>query len=402
MERVVIVGAGQGGLQAAANLRQDGFAGRITLIGDEPGLPYQRPPLSKAYMKDGDPGRLLLKPAAFYETNAIDYRASTRAVAIDRVAGRIETEDGGTQAYDHLILATGSRNAVPPIAGLEGSDVLGLRTLADADALRGRLAAAGTAVVIGGGFIGLEFAAVARGAGLEVTVLEAADRLMGRVVSPEISAHFLASHQAMGTRVLLGARADAVEPGAVVLAGGERVPGELIVLAAGVRPNVELAEAAGLAVANGVVVDPRLLTGDPAVSALGDCAAFPTPEGRLVRLEAVQAAVDHARHIARRLALGDAAPYAAPPWFWSDQGDLKLQIAGLTHGADRRIVAPADAGKLVVLNLAGDRLVAVETVNAPAPHMATRRLLAGPPVTLGEIEAIGFDLPRLAKARAAA
>jgi 3-phenylpropionate/trans-cinnamate dioxygenase ferredoxin reductase subunit len=401
MERVVIVGAGQGGLQAAASLRQDGFAGPITLIGDEPGLPYQRPPLSKAYMKDGDPGRLLLKPAAFYDTNAIDYRAPTRAVAIDRAAGRVETDEGGAHAYDHLILATGSRNAVPPIAGLEGSDVLGLRTLADADMLRGRLAAAATAVVIGGGFIGLEFAAVARGAGLDVTVLEAADRLMGRVVSPEISAHFLAAHQAMGTRVLLGARAEAVEPDAVVLAGGERVPGELIVLAAGVRPNVELAEAAGLAVANGVVVDPRLLTGDPAVSALGDCAAFPTPEGRLVRLESVQAAVDHARHIARRLTLGDAAPYAAPPWFWSDQGDLKLQIAGLTHGADRRVVAPADAGKLVVLNLVGDRLVAVETVNAPAPHMATRRLLAGPPPTLGEIEAAGFDLPRLAKERAA-
>ena len=167
------------------------------------------------------------------------------------------------------------------------------------------------------------------------------------------------------------------------------------------RPNVELAEAAGLAVANGVVVDERLLTSDPAISALGDCAAFPTP-GRpsVVRLESVQAAVDHARHIARRLAGGEAAPYAAVPWFWSDQGDLKLQIAGLRLGADRTLAAPAADGKTVVLSLAGDRLVAVETVNAPAPHMATRRLLAGPPVTLAEIEAAGFDLPRLAKERA--
>jgi 3-phenylpropionate/trans-cinnamate dioxygenase ferredoxin reductase subunit len=401
MQRVVIVGAGQGGLQAAASLRQDGFGGDITLIGDEPGLPYQRPPLSKAYMKDGDPGRLLLKPAAFYEANAIDYRPRTRVVAVDRAAARVATDDGSTHAYDHLVLATGARNALPPIAGLEGSDVLGLRTLAEADALRRRLATARSAVVIGGGFIGLEFAAVARGAGLEVTVLEAADRLMGRVVSPEISAHFLAAHAGWGVGVRLGTPAVAVEPGAVILAGGERVPGELVVLAVGVRPNVELAEAAGLAVANGVVVDHRLLTGDPDVSALGDCAAFPTPDGRLVRLESVQAAVDHARHIARRLALGEAAPYAVPPWFWSDQGQLKLQIAGLTHGADRRVVATADAGKLVVLNLAGDRLVAVETVNAPAPHMATRRLLAGPPLGLAEIEAAGFDLPRLAKERAA-
>ena len=166
------------------------------------------------------------------------------------------------------------------------------------------------------------------------------------------------------------------------------------------RPNVELAEAAGLAVANGVVVDERLLTSDPGVSALGDCAAFPTPGGERVRLESVQAAVDHARHIARRLAGGEAAPYAAVPWFWSDQGDLKLQIAGLRLGADRTLTAPAADGRTVVLSLAGDRLVAVETVNAPAPHMATRRLLAGPPVTLAEIEAAGFDLPRLAKERA--
>jgi 3-phenylpropionate/trans-cinnamate dioxygenase ferredoxin reductase subunit len=254
--------------------------------------------------------------------------------------------------------------------------------------------------VIGGGFIGLEFAAVARAAGLEVTVLEAADRLMGRVVSPEISERFRAAHAGWGTEVRLGAPAVAVEPGAVLLASGERLPAELILLAAGVRPNVELAEAAGLAVANGVAVDDRLLTSDPAVSALGDCAAFPTPDGRVVRLESVQAAVDHARHIARRLATGEDAPYAAVPWFWSDQGDLKLQIAGLRLGADRVLAAPAADGKLVVLSFAGDRLAAVETVNAPAPHMATRRLLAGPPVTLGEVEAAGFDLPRLAKERA--
>ena len=402
MERVVVVGAGQGGQQACASLRQDGFEGEITLIGDEPGLPYQRPPLSKAYMKEGDASRLALKPAAFYQTAAIDYRPGTRAVAIDRAAGRLETADGASLAYDHLILATGARNALPPIAGLADAGVVGLRTLVDAAGLRQRLAAAGSAVVIGGGFIGLEFAAVARAAGLAVTVVEAADRLMARVVSPEISAHFLDLHTSMGTRVILGAPAGAVEPGTVVLAGGERVAGDFVVLATGVRPNAELAAAAGLAVADGVVVDERLLTGDPAISALGDCAAFPIGDGRRVRLESVQAAVAHARHIARRLTAGDVAAYAAVPWFWSDQGDRKLQIAGLATDADRRIAVPSESGKTVVLNLAGDRLVAVETVNAPAPHMATRRLLAGPPVTLAELEAAGFDLPRLAKERVAA
>ena len=349
-------------------------------------------------MKDGDASRLLLKPAAFYEAGTIDYRPGTRAVAIDRAAQRVVTEDGAALAYDHLVLATGARNAAPPIAGIEHA--ADLRTLADAAALRARVGAVRTAAVIGGGFIGLEFAAVARAAGLEVTVLEAADRLMGRVVSPEISERFLAAHAGWGVEVRLGTPAVAIEPGAVVLASGERLAADLILLAAGVRPNVELAEAAGLAVANGVVVDERLLTSDPGVSALGDCAAFPTPGGERVRLESVQAAVDHARHIARRLAGGEAAPYAAVPWFWSDQGDLKLQIAGLRLGADRTLAAPAADGKTVVLSLAGDRLVAVETVNAPAPHMATRRLLAGPPVTLAEIEAAGFDLPRLAKERA--
>lgn len=401
MTRVVIVGAGQGGQQAAASLRQDGFAGEIVLLGDEPGLPYQRPPLSKAYLKDGDAARLALKPAGFYDGAGIDYRPGVRVEAIDRAAQRLLTADGAGLAYDHLVLATGARNAVPPIAGLAEAGVLGLRTLADAAGLRARVAAARSAVVIGGGFIGLEFAAVARAAGLAVTVVEAADRLMARVVSPEISAHFLALHEGLGTRVLLGARAAAVEPGAVVLGSGERVAGDLLVLATGVRPNVELAEAAGLAVGDGVLVDGRLLTDDPAVSALGDCAAFPVADGRRVRLESVQAAVDHGRHVARRIATGATDAYAAVPWFWSDQGDRKLQIAGLATDADRRIALPPEAGKLVVLSLSGDRLVAVETVNAPAPHMATRRLLAGPAPTLAELEAAGFDLPRLAKARAA-
>ncbi|MFT3972220.1 MAG: FAD-dependent oxidoreductase [Amaricoccus sp.] len=401
-DRVVIVGAGQGGFQAAASLRQEGFAGRVTLVGDEPGLPYQRPPLSKAYMKDGDPKRLALRPAGFFAEAGIE-RVGGWVEEIDRDAGRVLLAGGEALAYDHLILATGARNAMPPVSGLAEAvaarAVVGLRTLADAELMRARIAAGGRAVVIGGGFIGLEFAAVARAAGLDVTVVEAADRLMARVVSPEISEHFLDLHRGLGVDVRLGAAAAAVEPAGVRLASGERVAGGLILLAAGVRPNIELAAAAGITVGNGVVVDGRLVSSDPAVSALGDVALYPGPDGESVRLESVQAAVDHARHIARRVATGDGSDYAAVPWFWSDQGAAKLQIAGLRHHRHRTVAVPGD--RRVVLSLAGDVLKAVETVNAPAPHMAARRLLAaGQAVTLSEIEAAGFDLVALAKARA--
>lgn len=396
--RVVIVGAGQGGQTAAASLRQEGFAGEILLLGDEPGLPYQRPPLSKAYMKDGDPARLLLRPEAFYAQAGIALHAGLRVAAIDRTRAEIETETGERIAYDHLILATGARNAAPPIAGLATAGPVGLRTLADATALRARMAEADRAIVIGGGFIGLEFAAVARAAGLGVTVLEAGSRLMGRVVSPEVSDFFRAAHEAAGIDVRLGTAAVALEPGAVHLAGGEAVEAPLVLLATGVRPNVELAEVAGLAVADGILVDRDLLTSDPAISAMGDCARVPQPDGRLLRLESVQAAVDQARHIARRLQHGSQPPFEAVPWFWSDQGPWKLQIAGLPEPAAERIIVPGPADRLTVISLAGDRLVAVETVNAPAPHMAARRILAQPdPLPRARLEAAAFDLVTLAR-----
>jgi 3-phenylpropionate/trans-cinnamate dioxygenase ferredoxin reductase component len=406
LERVVVVGTGQAAQQAATSLRGEGFAGAITLIGDEPGLPYQRPPLSKAYMKEGHPERLLLKPAAFYERSAITVLDRTRVTAIDRAAREVATSDGGRHPYDHLILATGARNFRPPIMGVEHGEVVELRTLADADAIRARLPEARRAVVIGGGFIGLEFAAVARSAGLEVTVIEALDRLMARVVSPPISQRFLDAHRAAGIRVLFEALAVAIEPGregrptGVSLAAGDHVEGDLVLIATGVLPNAELAADAGLAVENGVVVDETLLTEDPAISAIGDCAAFPGPDGRRVRLESVQAATDHARHVARRLAKGERAPYAAVPWFWSDQGDLKLQIAGLPGGADERIALPEAEAADTVLSFRGGRLVAAETVNVPGTHMAARKLLARGAPTLDEVRAAGFDLRAMAKAAA--
>ena len=404
MDRIVIVGTGQGGFQAAASLRQEGFEGQILMLGDEPGLPYQRPPLSKAYMADGDGDRLLLKPAAFYDRAAITLRAGLRVTAIDRGAREVICADGSRQPYDHLVIATGARTLRPPIPGLDAPGVHELRTLADAQAIRAALVETRHAIVIGGGFIGLEFAAMARAAGVAVTVIEAAPRLMARALSQPMSARFLELHRAMGTEVLLDAKAARVladgagRASGVELADGRRLAGDLVLVATGVRPNVELAQDAGLACANGILVDAGLATGDPAISALGDVAAFPGPLGEPIRLESVQAAVDHARHIARRLVKQDAAPYAAVPWFWSDQRKHKLQIAGLLIGADEVITLPQPDAEPAVLLLRQGRLAAVETINAPGIHMAARRLIGTPKEVLANA---GYDLRQAMKASAA-
>ena len=302
-----------------------------------------------------------------------------------------------------LILATGARNLRPPLPGLEAEGVLELRTLADAARIRARLAGAKRVIVIGGGFIGLEFAAMARAAGVGVTVLEAAPRLMGRALSPGMSAHFLEAHRAMGTEVRLGAAARRIEARGGVVAGvetadGAVLPGDLVLVACGIRPNVELAAAAGLGIDNGILVDAELRSSDPAISALGDVACFPLPDGSRVRLESVQAAVDHARHIARRLVTGAAGAYAAVPWFWSDQGKLKLQIAGLGSGADSAVTVPQPDGAPMILLFRAGRLCAVETVNAPGQHMAARRLIGTP---REDLAAVGNDLREALKTGAA-
>lgn len=376
-EPIVIVGAGQGGLQAAASLRQSGHTGQITLIGSEPGLPYQRPPLSKAYMQDGKAEGLILRAAEFFTSKQINYLPETTVTAIDRAGRRVAT-DAGEFAYGHLILATGAGNLRPPIPGLDRA--LDLRTLADAEILRGKIQDRRRFAVIGGGFIGLEFAAVARKFGHEVIVAEAAPRLMGRAVSPQISTLFLDKHRDLGSTVILGDPVAAVDEDGITLTGGDRIEADEVLLAAGVRPNTALAEAAGLACANGVSVDGQLVTSDPRISALGDCAAFPDARtGRQIRLESVQAATDHARHIAARLCGKSPDAYAALPWFWSDQADYKLQIAGLAQPDDRAELA----GENVVFRFDdGDRLVAVETVNNAKVHMRARKLLSsGDPVT---------------------
>jgi 3-phenylpropionate/trans-cinnamate dioxygenase ferredoxin reductase component len=397
---VAIVGAGQAGFQTASSLRQEGFAGRIVLIGDEPGLPYQRPPLSKSYLA-GESGldELWLRPEAFYEKQGIELVSGETVTAIDRPGRRLRLASGGEIACDHVVLATGARFRPLPVPGAELDGVLPLRTLADADILRERLAEAREVVVVGAGFIGLEFASVALAAGAAVHILEITDHPMGRVVSAPTSQFFTGAHRGWGAQISLGTGvvrilSAAGRLNAVETTDGRVLPADLVLVCIGVVPNAELARDAGLAVENGIVVDEYLATGASAISAIGDCANFPTrfAEGR-VRLESVQNGVDQARSVAARIA-GKAAPYDKVPWFWSDQAELKLQIAGITAGHDASVVrGDPESGSFSVFCFRDGRLIGVESVNRPADHIVARRLLAGDPRLAPEQAAdAGYDL----------
>jgi 3-phenylpropionate/trans-cinnamate dioxygenase ferredoxin reductase component len=405
---VVVLGAGHGGFQLAASLRQNGFEKRIFLVSDEPDLPYQRPPLSKEYL-DGKIGLDLLhmRPEAFYREHRIELLSGERAVEIDRTARRVSFASGRTLGYDHLVFATGARNRVPTLPGIDLDGVCYLRSLAETDELRERLAAADDIVVIGGGFIGLEFAAVARAHGKSIHVLEIADRVMGRVVSVETSAFFAERHAANGVRFSFGAQAAAIrgEHGrvrAVELTSGEQLPADLVLVSVGVVPNVELADKTGIAVNNGILVNEMLLTADPAISAIGDCVSFPCQHSRRnpTRLESVQNAADHARAVAARLT-GKAHPYASLPWFWSEQGPLRLQIAGLTTGHDNVARRGAvESGEFSVFCYAGGHLLGIESINRPTDHAFGRRLLAaGRQVTPEQAADDSFDLRAAASGR---
>jgi len=381
-DTVVIIGAGQAACQLAVSLRQKGYPGPIVMVGEEPFLPYNRPPLSKAYFKDGEPERLLLRKAEFYEANEIRVLTSARADRIDRAGRSVLLADGQQLTYGHLVLATGARNRVPPIEGADLPGVIGLRGLADADRMRTLPQTARHVAIIGGGFIGLEAAAVFRGAGLRVTLFETAERLMARAVSPAVSDYFLQAHRQAGAEIHLGvtirrilARPDGGVR-AVEMADDRIVATDAVLMATGVVPNTELAHEAGLAVKNGILTDRFLATLDPHISAIGDCAAVAQgPDGPHLRLESVQAAVDQAKCLAERLT-GQPLPFARIPWFWSDQGPHKLQIAGLRGDTDRIEVDPSpDPARLLVRSFRGGRLACVETVNIPAEHMRARRVL---------------------------
>ena len=380
---VVIVGAGHAGVQAAASLRDEGYQGKIILLSDDKAVPYQRPPLSKAFLKgEREKEGLQLRGPRFYAEKGIDLFRGEQAADIDRSARRLDLASGASLAYAHLVLATGGRERPLPIEGAKLDGVLGLRSLADAQALRERLAAARSAVVVGAGFIGLEFAAVAAAKGCAVHVVEIAARPMGRAVSSAMSDFYAKAHRSFGVELLLDTRLQAIhgrngKVDAVSLADGRSIEADLVLVGIGILARDELAAASGLDCPNGVLVDEGLLTQDPCISAIGDCAFHLNAHAkRLLRLESVQNANDQARIFARRL-MGGAARYDSLPWFWSDQGDLKLQIAGLFESGDELVLRGSpEARSFSVFAFRRGRLACVESVNRPADHMAARRLIA--------------------------
>lgn len=406
-EHVVVIGTGQAGVQVVDSLRQEGFAGRITVIGDEPHAPYQRPPLSKELASAGALQPLPLRPEGFFEKSGVEAKLGVRATELDPRAKRLHLSDGSQLDYDQLVLATGARNRELAIAGADLQGVHGLRTFDEAAALHAALTEASRVVIVGAGFIGLEVAACANTMGKAVTVLEFADRPMARALTPFTSNQVAAAHTEAGISLLLGEGIDRIvgESGQVTAAvgsSGQHYPADLILVGVGVAPNVELAELAGLEISNGISVDGLLRTSDPHIYAVGDCANFPNSfTGGPTRLESVQNATDQARYLGTLLVHGEHnAGYRALPWFWSNQGQVRIQIAGISATGDQTVVrGDPEAKKFSVLCFRDGRLTAMESVNAPKDHMAARKLLAGDTssLTIEELSDPETDLRTLAK-----
>ncbi|MBZ9821974.1 NAD(P)/FAD-dependent oxidoreductase [Mesorhizobium sp. CA4] len=378
---VLIVGAGHAGVQAAASLREEGYEGPVILVGDEQDLPYHKPPLSKTFIKDTEAKPQPLRGEAFYTGNNIDYRPGVRIDSIDTRAGQLNVAGGGTLAFDRLVLATGSRPRLLKLNGAGLAGVVSLRSLADARLIRELSAQSEDVVILGGGFIGLEIAATLRAGGRNVTVVEAVDRLLGRAVAPIIAAHVRQRLGAIGVRILTGTTIARLEGegdrvSAAITSGGERLPAQMVIIGIGVVPNVELAEAAGLPTGNGIRVDQHMQSSIREILAIGDAASYRHWfTGGDVRLESVQNATDQAR-LAARTVLGHAEPFSAVPWFWSDIGDMKLQMVGLTQGGDHHVVLGDLAeNKFSIYHYAGSRLLGIESVNRPADHMLGRKML---------------------------
>jgi 3-phenylpropionate/trans-cinnamate dioxygenase ferredoxin reductase subunit len=383
MERIVVVGAGQAASSLMVKLRGQGFDGDILLIGEEPHLPYQRPPLSKKYLAGDMPReRLLLRQEGWYDKNRIEVRLGRPVVRIDPTAKQVELSDGETIAYDRLALTTGARpRRLPADIGGDLPNVFLMRDLADADALSLAMRPGMQALVIGGGYIGLEAAAEAAKKGLQVTLIEAAERILKRVAAKETADYFRALHQAHGVTVCEDVGIERLSPAegdrlVVTRSDGRALEFDLAIVGIGISPNSELAAEAGLAVElGGIRVDAFGRTSDPSIFAAGDCACL-SWKGRPVRLESVQNAQDQAVNVALNM-LGESQPYQPEPWFWSDQYDIKLQIAGLNHGYDNVVQRSGSKdGGAAHFYYQGDTFLAVDAMNDPVAYSVAKRLLA--------------------------
>lgn len=377
----MVVGASHAGAQLAASLRQGGWKGEIVLVGDEGTLPYQRPPMSKAYLAGKNTlDQLAIRSAAFYAKQEITLLDDT-VQAVDRTDGRVTLSRGGSLAYDELALCTGARVRRLAAPGADLCGVHYLRTAADVELIREAASPGRRAVIIGGGYIGLETAASLSGLGLQVSVLEATERVLGRVTAPEVSAFFDRIHREEAVDVRTKATVEELvgtdRVQGVVLAGGETVPADLVIIGIGVEPNTELAAAAGLQVDDGVVIDDHARTSDPAIVAAGDCTSHDMARyGRRIRLESVSSAVEQAK-VAAATACGKSQRITALPWFWSDQYDVKLQIAGINTGYDEIVLNgdPAEGRDFTCYYLRRGELIAADCVNRPRDFMFSKQVI---------------------------
>ena len=396
---ILIIGAGQAAAQSCASLRQGGFDGNITIIGQEPFLPYQRPPLSKAYLKgELEYERLYFKNSEWYEAQNIKLITGTKVVSIDIERVHAETDAKSdkdkTIAFDHLIFATGSRNRQLPMNGAQLEHVFGLRDLADVDKLRPHIGPDKNLIIIGAGYIGLETAAVAKALGANVTVIELADRVLARVTSPMISAYYEALHSRHGVTIKTNASASSINEKdgkvkSVTLSSGETLPCDALLIGIGILPNIEVARQAGIECEDGILVDEMGRTNIANIYAAGDCAKrLIQPYGRMGRLESVHNAIEQGKQVAAAI-LGNLAPKLDCPWFWSDQYDIKLQIAGLSTNYDNCVTRESgETDKFAIFYFKDDILIAADAINSPAEFMVAKRLITAqakvPPAWLSD------------------
>lgn len=379
MSKVVIIGAGHAGGSVAGFLKQYGYEGQIVLAGAEAIAPYQRPPLSKAWLKgEADAQSLQLRADGFYAENGIDLRLGVSATAIDRPAKTVTFSDGAVETYDHLVIATGSHARRLPVAGGDDKGLLELRTTEDAERLKTALGQGRKLVVVGGGYVGLEAAASARALGAEAVVLERMDRVLQRVASKTLSDFYTQLHTRHGVEIRTGVEVTAVSATSVTLGNGEVISADAVLVGIGALATDELARASGLECADGIVVDAEARTSDPAVFAVGDVTRRPLAHYDNIqhRLESVPNALEQAKQVACAIT-GRPQPAAEVPWFWSDQYDAKLQIAGLPFNADQQVVrGDVASGSFAVFHLSGDKIVCVEAINAAQPFMFGKQMIA--------------------------